>query len=348
MKQKSILIFTSFLFFLSTPSTQAQDFQDASSYMEFMGNEYHAISKDLWRYISASAHGKRAKKVEKRRMELIATTQEAQRKISRMPAFEGDASLRDSVSSYLKLSYIMLNEDFAKIVDMEAIAEQSYDHMEAYLLAKEKANEKLDKAGERLNEEQTLFAEKHHINLTGEKSKLTLKLENAGEVMAYYHKLYLIFFKSYKQESYLLEALETGDINALEQNKNALIHFSEEGLQRLDTIPRFRGDATLKIACLQMMNFYKMEAEQKFPLLIDFYLKKENFEKLKAAFDAKKQSELTKEDIDTFNEAVNEYNQAITQFNSTNDQLNKLRGKVLDNWNNTVDKFIDKQTPKYR
>lgn len=349
--KRTFTLLTSVLFLLFLSGSQqvvAQDFKNAAEYMSFMGKKQTAISKDLWSYISAVAHGKRAKKIEKRRQELIATSRSAQYEIQKMPPFEGDASLRDSVVSYLKLSHDILNEDYARIVDMEEIAEQSYDLMEAYLMAKELANDKLDQAGEMLVQQQQLFAQKHNINLSENKSKLSEKLEKAGDVFKYYNQFYLIFFKSYKQEAYLMDALESNDLSALEQNKNALLKFSEEGLHKLDTMPRFKNDATLKLACIQMMNFYKMEAADKFPAIIDFYLKKEEFEKIKISFDAKKQSELTQQDIDQYNTAVNDYNKAIATFSSTNDQLNKLRGKMLDNWNKTTTAFMDKQTPRYR
>ena len=342
------LIFTSLFLvvsFMAKP-LMGQDLKDPVQYLRFIADEQEAISKDLWSYTRAVAHGKRARKVEKRRTELINTTLNAERKISRMPAFKGDISFRDSAVSYLRKSKYLLKEDYARLVDMEEIAEQSYDDMEAFLLAKEKAYDKLDKAGESFHQQFQLFADNNAIKLSDNKSKLSEKLEKSGSVFKYYNHLYLIFFKSYKQEIYLMEAMERGDVNAMEQNKNSLISFAEEGLNRLDTIPRYKSDATLKIACIEMMNFYKMEASDKFPQIIDFYLKKEKFENLKKAFDAKKQSEITQADVDQYNNAINEFNQAVDSMNKTNNELNRLRSRTLDNWNNTVEKFLDKNTPK--
>ena len=51
---------------------------------------------------------------------------------------------RDSVVRYLELSYAVLNNDYAKIMDMEEISEQSYDAMEAYMLAQQIANDKME------------------------------------------------------------------------------------------------------------------------------------------------------------------------------------------------------------
>ena len=335
----------SLLLLLITVSTQAQDLDKPVGYLSAIGNEYQVMSKDMWRYISAVAQGKSARKIENRRKDLLATIKSSQYKISRLPAFEKDPSLRDSVSAYFKLSYQVINEDYAKIVDMEEIAEQSYDYMEAYMLAKEKANKKLDDAGERVNAKQADFAKSHNITLVESQSKLGAKLERAGDVFAYYNRHYLIFFKTYKQEMYLMSALEKGDINALEQNKSAMLSFVEEGLAKLDTLPRYKSDLTLKQANLQIQSFYRKEAEM-VPQWVDFFLKKENFEKVQKAVESKRQADRTQQDIDQFNIAAKEYNAAVTQFNNSINQLNKSRAQHLDQWNKTVDAFLSKHVSR--
>jgi len=48
-----------------------------------------------------------------------------------MPPWKGDRSYRNSSVAYLKLVYHVFNEDYGKILNLEEIAEQSYDAMEA-------------------------------------------------------------------------------------------------------------------------------------------------------------------------------------------------------------------------
>jgi hypothetical protein len=325
--------------------SQAQQLDQPVGYLSAIGNEYEAMSKDMWRYISAVAHGKRAKKIENLRKDLLTTIKQAQTKVARMPAFQGDASLRDSVAAYFMLSYRVINEDYAKIVDMEEIAEQSYDLMEAYMLAKETANRKLDKAGERVHEQQRLFAERHNIRLIENQSKLGAKLERAGSVFEYYNRHYLIFFKTFKQDAYLMAALEKGDINGLEQNRSTLLKYAEEGLSKLDTLPRYKSDLTLKQANLQLQNFYRKEAET-VTLWVEFLLKKEKFEKLSKSMEAMRPADRTKEAVDEYNAAVKDYNAAIAQFNNSINQLNKSRTQHLDQWNKTVETFLAKHVAK--
>ena len=173
------------LLLAGAPLLAQQNFDSPVAYLNAMGNEHQAINKDMWRYINAMAHGKSGRKVENRRKEVLATIKKAQTNISRLPAYKGDRSLRDSVSAYLKLSYQVMNEDYAKIVDLEEIAEQSYDAMEAYMMAKEQANLKLDLANERVNAQQQTFANQHGVRLVEGQSKLGAKLERAGHVFEY-------------------------------------------------------------------------------------------------------------------------------------------------------------------
>ena len=118
-----------------------------------------------------------------------------------------------------------------------------------------------------------------------------------------------------------------------------------QGLAKLDTLPRYKSDLTLKQANLQIQSFYRKEAEM-VPQWVDFFLKKENFEKVQKAVESKRQADRTQQDIDQFNIAAKEYNAAVTQFNNSINQLNKSRAQHLDQWNKTVDTFLSKHVSR--
>lgn len=344
MKKRYFIFLLCFVFAFQN-QIKAQTFNNAGEYMQYISNEHNKIKKDLWNYLAAVAHGKGARKVETKRQELISTTEASLKKVNKMSAWDQSTEYRDSVASYLELCTIVLKEDFAKIVDMEDIAEQSYDAMEAYLMAKEVANNKLEDAGDRLQAAQRKFADENGINLIENQDKIDQKIEKSGPVFDYYNQLYLIFFKTYKQEMFMMEAINGSDIAAAEQNKNAMIQFSGEGLTRLDTVKAFKSDITLVTALKKYLTFTQKEGNEKIPIILDFYLKKENFEKQKAAIDAIPKNKRTQEDVDNFNEAVTEYNAAIADYNKVNEELNTGRSKALETWNNAVQTFLDRHIP---
>lgn len=338
--------YVGFLLLLLAIETHAQQ-NDAVGYLDVIGTQFNEVSKDLMSYTSAASHGKGAKKVEKKRQELLATVKQAENNVRKLPAFEGSTQLRDSVIAYFKLSHLVLLEDYSKIVDLEEIAEQSYDAMEAYLLAKEKANEKLDASYEHASEQYSLFAKNNNVKLIDSDSKLSQKLEISGKVHSYYNQVYLVFFKSYKDEAYLMDASAKADVNAMEQTKSSLASHAGEGLEKLKKIGLYEYDASLSKACQQLLVFYQQEAT-KIDETIDFQLKKEQFEKIKKAFDAKKAADRTQADVDQFNKSVDEFNNAVNRSNTVNNELNKKRAELINQWNKTTDAFLSKYVPKYR
>lgn len=323
---------------------QAQKFEAAVDYMDHISEQYGVLHADQWAYTQTIARGKSAKKVEKKRQELLASMLTAIRKVNSMPGWQGDKSLRDSVVKYLKFNYAVINQDYAKIVDMEAIAEQSYDAMEAYLLAKEEAGNKLQNTGDRMIQQQKIFAANNNINLVDKETDLDKKMKVASDVFSQYNELYLIFFKCYKQEAYFLDAAAKGDVSAMEQNANALSNYAKTGKQKLAAIQPINGDQSLKGATTRILNFYIEEGDKKFPKLTDFFLKKENYEKIRKSYDEIKKP--TQEDVDRVNGAMKAYNDSVNIYNSTNEELNKARGGHIEFWNNTAQKFLDKNVPK--
>jgi hypothetical protein len=343
------ILFTFFLFYAFTTlsSLQAQNLADAGTYMSYIGEQQKEIMKDFMSYTSAVAHGKSARKVENRRQELMKTMTDSRRKIAGMAPYQGDKSLRDSTAKFLLISYHVLNDDYGKIMNLEEVAEQSYDLMEAYLLAQAIADDKIHEASNSLSVLEKEFAGKHNVRLIETRDELSQKVEQAGKVNAYHNDVYLIFFKSYKQEWYLMDAISKKDVNAIEQNKGTLKKFAEEGLAKLDTMAAFKGDRALLAACRQILEFYKEECN-KISAITEYYLKEENFMKMKKAFEAKREKERTQSDINQYNQAISELNAAGNAFNNNNNQLNKSRSQLTDNWNKTSRSFMDKHTPKYR
>ena len=325
----------------------AQTFDDPGQYMEHIGKANQVLTEKYLLYLSGMSHGKSARKVEKRRLEVVKAISDTRYDIMGMPPYKGDRTLKDTTVAYLKILNSVFNEDYGKIVNMEEIAEQSYDLMEAYMLAQEKANEKLQHASVRQNEMQKQFAAKHNISIIETESVSEAKMKVAGNVMKHYNEIYLVFFKAYKQEAYLMEAVNQKNVNSIEQNINSLQSFSEQGLEKLKDLKGYNNDGSLIVACRSILIFYKDEAK-KGSAMTDFFLKEENFAKLKKQFDSKPGSKRTQQDIDQFNKAVNDINTASDKFNAVNNELNKQRSKSLDGWNNAVKKYLDEHVPTQR
>ncbi len=143
----------------------------------------------------------------------------------------------------------------------------------------------------------------------------------------------------------MLEGLKNDDVNGVEQSKNSLLKFANEGLARLDTLESFKGDGSLITACRKVLQFHKDEAEAKAPQMTDFLVKKGEFEKLRKAFEAKSDNARTQQDIDAFNKSIDTYNKAVNAFNKTSAELNGTREKIMNNWDVTRKRFMDQHVP---
>ncbi len=329
--------------------THAQMIENAGDYMTAMTNAQTVMDQKYMAYISASAHSRRARKVEKLRGVALESINDAKFKTIDLPKYKGDNSLRQASIDYIQFCYRIFNEDYSKIVNMEEIAEQSVDQMQAFLLLEEKTSEKLQEASENLSKAEKEFAAKYNVNLVDSKSELSNKMGTAGNVNRYCDKIYIVFFKCNWDDGQLFNALNAHKLNDAEQARNSLLGFAQEGLEALkaDSLRSFQGNPGLAAGCREALQFYSNMAKNDIPKLTDFYLKEENFDKIKKSMEAKG-SNKTKEDVDQYNKAVKDINSSAANFNQLNQDLNKRRQEVVANWENAEKSFRDELIPYYK
>ena len=84
----------------------AQDVNaDPGAYMNAIANAENEMSKTYLSYMSAVAHSGSAKKVEKMRQQTLESIQDSKFKISELPYYKGDNSLRKSNMDYVDICY---------------------------------------------------------------------------------------------------------------------------------------------------------------------------------------------------------------------------------------------------
>jgi hypothetical protein len=339
------LIFT----ILFSSEIRAQVIENAGDYMTAMSKARVEMDMKYMSYLSAAAHSRRAKKIEKLRAQALKSIDNAKYKTIALPKYMGDNSLRQASIDYIQFCYRIFNEDYSKIVNMEEIAEQSVDQMQAFLMLEEKATEKLHEASANMANEERQFASKYSVILVDTKNDLSDKMGTAGKLNSYCDKLYIIFFKCNWEDGQLFKALNNHKLNDAEQARNSLISFTQEGLAELktDSLRTFQGNPALSAGCREALLLYSSMAKNDIPKLTDFYLKQENFDKIKNSLEAKG-SNKTKEDVEQYNKAVRDINASVNSFNQLNQDLNKRRQELVQNWENTEKSFRDEIMPFYK
>ncbi|MBD0277083.1 MAG: hypothetical protein ICV81_03840 [Flavisolibacter sp.] len=342
----SIFFFASFL--LSHRFAGAQNADNPGAYMTAISNAQSEMNQKYMAYMSAAAHERRARKVEKLRLQVLESITNSRYKTIEVSHYKGDNTLRQSSLDYIKLCYNVFNEDYNRIVNMEEIAEQSFDAMQAFILLQEKTAEKIQEATEKMTKAEKDFAAKYNVTLVEGNDELSRKLEVSGKLNRYRDQVFLIFFKCNWQDGELTKAINAKKVNDTEQACNSLIRYADEGLQALEKLEPFNGDPALAIGCRQVLRFYKEIAEKDVPKIIEFILKEEAFTKMKKTFEAQPAARRTQQDVDAFNKSVNEINAQAKTFNKLNDDINKGRNKMLQMRENADKAFADKHMPYYK
>jgi hypothetical protein len=342
------LVFLFIILVTISLTTNAQAIENPGEYMTAIFKARTDMDQKYMQYLSAAAHGRRARKVEKLRAEVLESINQSKYKTTDLPKYKGDNSLRQGSIDYITLVYRVFNEDYKKIVDMEELAEQSFDAMSAYFILQEKIDEKLNDASNKVQLASKEFAAKYNVKIDETQSALGTKLETAGKLNDYSNALFLIFFKCNWMDKELVTAMNNKKVNDVEQSRNSLLKFANEGFQGVDTLKTFNGDPSLANACRDVLKYYKKVAETDVPKLTDFYLKEENYNKAKKSFDSKSGNSRTKEDFDAFKKSVDEYNESVKLFNQTNNTMNKERNQQTNAWEAAQKKFQDAHMPYYK
>jgi len=346
MKRIFLSPLTVVILLLSAFTSYGQTIDQPGAYMTAIANAQTEMKQKYMAYVSAVAHGRRARKIEKMRLATLESISNCKYKNAEINIYKSDNSLRKSSINYIDLCYKVFNEDYKHIVDMEEIAEQSYDEMQAYMMLLEKTNEKLKMASDNMQTASTEFAKKYNVNLIESSDELSEKLATADQLSSYRDKLYLIFYKCNFEDGIMTKAINNKKVKDIEQARSSLVQYATEGLTALNDLRTFQTDPSLANACRDVLTFYKKMAETDAPKITDFFLKEEEFEKTKKTMDAK--SDRSKQDIDAYNKAVKEMNAAVNTFNQANNNINTSRNKVLANWENADKVFADTHMPHYK
>ncbi|WP_040278037.1 LIC11966 family surface protein [Psychroserpens damuponensis] len=335
---------TLIVLFVAT-SMSAQTFNNASEYLDFIAEEQEEITKNMWKYTKAVAHSKSARSIDGKRKKLLKTIDQAIAKISKADGFEDD-DYKNKVLKHMTFNKDLLNQDYAKIIDMKEVAEQSYDAMEAYILAQEMADQKMEESQQEYERNFYEFTAKHNIQIIESESDLGKKMKISNEVFEHYHDLYLTYFKVYINEVYLMDAIQKNDVSAIQQNANALVTAAKEGLEILKTKNTYKNDKSIIEATKKAFEFFIEEGEIQIPKITEFLILNEDFVKIKTALEQTNERKRTKEQVDNYNKKVKEVNNGANNYNKVNAQLNTKRQNVINGLNATNVNFLSKHIPK--
>lgn len=336
-----------FLLLLTTFFTFGQDFRNPVDYLNYLGKEQQSIARSTWRYTSAVAHSTNARRIETTRKQLVNSIKNSSKKIEAIKnGYKGDLEFRDKLLNYLYFAEKNINEEYGKIIDLQDVAQQSYDYMESYIMTRDLVNKKLDEEYEKVKLAQHEFAEKYHVNLSSEESELGKKIKLSNEVFDYHTVLFLVFFKVNITDVNLSNAIEKKDLVAIEQNASSLLKYSYEGLEKIKSITSYKNDTSLINETERALLFYKKTAEEFSPKVVSYLMLYDKFENAKKTLESKSESDRTEAEVENYNAMVKQVNKEIGLFNKLSNENYQEKTKVLNDWNAVGDEFIARHVPQ--
>lgn len=311
MKNKHFFLYLLFGALFCTkfsPEILAQNFKSAQEYNNFIILQQAKITQKSMQYVSTSVHSEDVFKIEKRRDDVIKQIDVSLANVKKMPDFNGDKRFRDEAIDVLMLSRNTYNVDFKDANSLLAKRNDSYENLQKYYQAQDKAEKKISDAMNDMKKAQVRFAERNKMQIvTAEKKESAFDV--IGRINIYSRQIELAVFKPKKNNDIFMKAI--GDKKATEIQRKNIITEAETALSTLKLMPDFNGDASYRDKAIEMVTFYKDFATKEGATMLEVSNKKE----------------INKYDVDSFNAAIKFYNEKsnkiINEYNAASAKIAK-------------------------
>lgn len=341
---KKTLIFV--LFIIISISTFSQDFQNPVDYLNYINTRQQNIEKEMWDYARTFAHSNRQGKIIRNRKQFIQSIQTAIDEISKMPAFKGKTDLRDSIVEHLKMYYNLVNGQYTELEKLEEKSTESYQAMMKFIQKQDEINKKISDDGKRISVLYNNFAKDNNLEVTETNDEISAKITLSNIVLRYYQKLYLYRFKMQIYNTKMIESANKMDSLSTHRYLDTLKQVISEVNQALRKVNAYNGDLTLKFTCQKSVQNFKLIAENYMPTILKFIDIYNEYERNKKIIDNTPKNKLTQEQINSYNSIVEKYNNQLNQYNKKIKEIQKIMQTEQKQWNDAVDKFLDKNIPK--
>jgi hypothetical protein len=301
-------IFLTALFFNSAASiAQKYSFDNPADYNNHVVEEQNIVMKKSIDYTMQTVHSDDENKNNEMRLEVLKQIDESIAELKNTAAYKNDAKLRDESIDVLTLYKEAFTTEFQEVNSLKKKSQDSYEAMEKYFKALDKAENKLSNASKKFAKAQLDFASRN--KLTMEKGSMQDELDIITKINQYSRALFLAQFKVSKVNAAFLDALNAQKTGAMEDNRKELLAVAASSLNNINSLPAYNGDKNYKAATIKLIQYYKSHSEKEY-LEIETILKKPKPENT---------------DIERFNLLVTAMNEESTknvqEFNKANKEF---------------------------
>ncbi len=288
-------------------SSFAQKIESPAEYNNYIVEQQGKLMQKVVDYIVQTVHNDNFEEVENRRLQVLGQIEVAINKLESLEKFSENDNMKEEALAVFKLYKKSYSEDFSEINLLKKEREGSFEDMERYFQAQDKAEKAIYEASDRLHEAQRAFAETHKMIIEEAEKDETMTI--IANVNKYGRDVFLEYFKVSKLNGACLDALNEQDATILEESRLALLKGTEEAYSNLKNIVAYKGDEDYKNKAMAYVAYNKLFATKDLATLVNIL----------------GNNERTDADVDNFNKIIAQYNQDATdlleQFNNANIRL---------------------------
>lgn len=252
------------------------NFKNPGDYNNYIMKEMITTAQKNFEYISFSVHSEEYDQLETKRKEVVGEIVKAKSHIQQMPPLDGDTRLRDEAVSVLDEYQNAFELDYQKIIGLKRKSRDSFESMEAYFEAQDRAEEKVNKGTKKLRNAQHVYAEKHNMNVVNNKSddELEIKMNKVIAVNSYWRSLFLDYFKISKQYDRMWDVLPLQNANAIERERLQVVNVIDQVMPGLKSKTDFKGDREFRDQTINMAEYFLLVTTKEFKRIIEILNKK--------------------------------------------------------------------------
>lgn len=262
-------------------------------------------------------------------------------------SFKKGDTFKDSVYSALIVARDRVRDIGGELMDLESSAYKTTEGMDAYLDGKKSLSTQLVTSIEKMNAAMERFAKK--FELEQDISALNEQMQKLNEFKAVYFNYYCfysVFFDANVKEGNLIAWIVNGNITQAEKGNVLLLNAVKNGLARLNELFDYRDDKLLKVACEQLLSFYKYEAKEEFPSIIAYGVLAKEFNAFELSYLAKPLADRGENETKTYLLRKEEFEKASEIYEITIERTNLFRTDRLTVWQDASQDFLVKYLPR--
>jgi hypothetical protein len=268
--------------------------KNAGDYNNFIMKEMTAAVQKNFEYLSFVVHSEAYEQMDAKRMEVVQQVIQAKEMVAQMPPLDGDTRLRDEAVEVLTEYKNAFELDYTQIIGLKKKSKDSYSAMMDYFKAEDEAEEKLNKATQKLRKAQRIYASKNNMTVVDGKAddELERKMGKAKATNGYWRMVFIEYFKVSKAYDDMWESLNHQKASAIDHERHKVIKVIDEELPIIKALPPFNNDTEFRDQTVSVIEYYRQVADTQFGRITALLSKKE----------------LTQPDIDLINSIINQCN----------------------------------------